>query len=70
MSYTANDLTALESAIKEGVFKVKYADKEITYRTLNEMNKLRDQMRAGLSVTKKQLPRYGVTFSKGLTDES
>lgn len=44
MAWTQNDLTVLESAIAQGALTVKYADKEVTYRSLDEMLKLRELM--------------------------
>ena len=42
-SWTAYDLQVLENAIKTGAKKVKYSnDKEVEYRELSDMLKLRD----------------------------
>ena len=49
-SWTSYDLTVLENAIKTGAKKVKYSnDKEVEYRDLSEMLKLRDIIAASLS---------------------
>ena len=50
-TFTSDDLAKLEKAIANGVKSVKYTDKEITYRTLDEMIKARDIMRAELGIT-------------------
>ncbi len=75
--FTFADLTALEKAIAEGVRRVKYSDKEIEYRSLDEMMKARSLMRESLGV-KKRCGRKGLfggtrivgQHSKGLNDES
>lgn len=49
-SWTSYDLQVLESAIKTGAKKVKYSnDKEVEYRDLSEMLKLRDIIAASLN---------------------
>ena len=40
--FTQEKLDALENAIAEGVLKVKYQDKEVQYRSLDEMLRLRE----------------------------
>jgi hypothetical protein len=40
MAYTLDQLTALQDAIAQGVLEVKHADKTVTYRSLNEMNRI------------------------------
>lgn len=44
MTFTTDDLSRLNAAIAEGTKKVKYQDKEVEYRSLDEMLKLRDLM--------------------------
>ena len=51
--FTLEALAALEKAIGEGVRRVKYSDKEIEYRDLDEMLKARDLMRSTLGLNKK-----------------
>jgi len=41
-------LAAIEEAIAGGYLKVKYDDKEVTYRGLDELLKVRDMIRARL----------------------
>lgn len=49
MAFQQSDLTALEAAIATGALKVRYSDgREVTYRTLAEMQRLRQLMRAEL----------------------
>lgn len=61
MSWTESDITALESAIKQGTVRVKFADREITYRSLDDMLKLRDTMISavrGRKAAKVYTPEY------------
>ena len=47
---TLADLETLEKAIAKGVKSVKYTDKEITYRSIDEMLKARDFLRGLLGL--------------------
>tara|TARA_R110000803_G_scaffold162194_1_gene225787 strand:+ start:2667 stop:2906 length:240 start_codon:yes stop_codon:yes gene_type:complete len=47
-TYTEENLANLEAAIAEGALKVKYADKEIEYRSLKDMLKIVDIMKKAL----------------------
>jgi thiamine monophosphate synthase len=51
-NFTDQDLAELEKAIATGVKTVKYTDKEITYRTMDEMLAARDIIRMALGHTK------------------
>lgn len=73
VAVTDENLLLLEQALFEGVKKVKYSDKEIEYRSLDEMIKLRNMMKKELcqnsSKTKKGLfggRRINAKHSKGL----
>lgn len=73
-SFTEAQLIALESAIADGALKVKYSDKEVEYRSLEEMLKIRDIMRNSLGLNKSCKGRglFGgkrlkMEHSKGLT---
>lgn len=74
-SFTQDQLTALEGAIAEGALRVKYSDKEVEYRSLEEMLKIRDMMRNALGLnstcsSSKGLfggKRLKMEHSKGLT---
>lgn len=50
---TREKLDALECAIAEGALRVKYSDKEIEYRSLDDMFRARDWMRKCLGLVKK-----------------
>lgn len=64
MAWTLEQLEALEEAIAKGVLTVKYSDKEIKYRSLDEMFQIRNQIRKALGLTKKG-DRLYVQTSKG-----
>jgi hypothetical protein len=64
-SWTQADLDAIEKAIASGALSVRYADKSVTYRTLTEMNTIRDQIRRALGKTSKTQRVYP-SHSKGL----
>lgn len=67
MAYTSQQLEALESAIAQGVTKVKYADKEVEYRSLDDMIRLRNIMRQELGMSGGIASRRTLAeFSKGL----
>jgi len=65
-NFTAEDLAALEQAIAKGVMRVKYTDKEITYRSLDEMLKIRDIMRNCLGITSNKSLRKVASTNKAL----
>lgn len=68
MAFTQDKLNALEDAIAEGTLEVKYRDRTITYRSLNEMLKIRDLIRKNLGIISKGSVRLKASFDKGLTD--
>lgn len=66
--WTADDYNQLKAAIALGALRVEYADKRIEYRSLNEMQRLLNEMAEQLgynSGVKKTSRRIG-NFTKGL----
>lgn len=63
-TFSQEQLTALDEAIAQGVLEVKYADKTVTYRSLNEMMRIRSLMLS--SVSSKRPSRRLAVHSKGL----
>lgn len=63
MSWTQEDLTALNSAIAQGVKKVAYRDRTIEYRDLKEMLTLKSQMDTALGVVKRTTRIYQGTVT-------
>lgn len=64
-SWTEEDLATLRDAIKQGVRKVDYQDKSVTYHSLDEMLKLLRIMEEALGVKKKS-GRLFAEAGKGL----
>ena len=48
MSFSEEQLTALEGAISQGTLTVEFNGKRVTYRSLDEMLRLRDIIRKSL----------------------
>lgn len=69
MAWTQADLDALETQMASGVLKVKYADKEVTYASFEDMKKARAMIRKALGQTNKR-QRIFAKFSKGLDGDS
>ena len=65
MPWTQSQLTALDDAIAQGVLTVKYQDRTVTYRTLDEMLKLRETMKQELGLTEGRVRLYA-RHSKGI----
>lgn len=68
MAWTQDDLTILEKAIAQGATRVKYADKEVEYRSLSEMYNIREQIKdeLGLNGSLKNKGRRYASFDKGI----
>ena len=65
MAWTQADLDALEASIKGGVRTVSYADRSVTYHSLNEMLKLRMVMQESVSAATAPTPRIGRLYISG-----
>lgn len=63
--YTLPQYNALVSAYAQGVLRVKYGDKEIEYRSMQEMKQIINDMEVSLGL-KKSIKKKYVQFSKGL----
>lgn len=66
MAFTQAQLTAIENALAEGVLTVKYQDKQVTYRSLDELIRIRNLMSQSLNQTGGVVERKP-EFSKGLS---
>jgi len=66
MAYTMEQYTALQAAIAEGALTVRYADKSVQYRSLDEMVRILKLMATdlGLNANNDGGRRYA-SFSKG-----
>lgn len=52
MAYTQADVDALEAAIKSGALRVRVADRETTFRSLDEMQTILRDMKRQVAGTK------------------
>ena len=66
MAYTQTQLDKIEEAISLGTLEVWYGDKRITYRTLDEMIRIANIMKADLGTIKTGNTRLFASFKKGL----
>lgn len=64
--YTIEQYNALCAAIAQGVHIVKYGDKEVTYRSLDEMKNIRKEMEVQLGISKAAPTKKFASFTKGL----
>lgn len=65
MSWTQSDLDKLESAIATGARRVKFKDREVEYRSHDEMVKARELIRKKLGLTTAASGRKYYCTSKG-----
>lgn len=48
-SFTVDQLNKLKKAISQGALTVEYADKKVTYRSLNEMIRIKQMIEAEIN---------------------
>ncbi|MCQ9423367.1 hypothetical protein NRB16_07500 [Pseudomonas sp. LJDD11] len=66
MAYTIEQYSALQAAIAEGALSVRYADKSVTYRSLDEMMRILKLMATELGINAGHAGGRRLTaFSKG-----
>ncbi|MEW8253754.1 MAG: hypothetical protein AB2747_05330 [Candidatus Thiodiazotropha taylori] len=62
MAYTQTDLDRIEAAIATGQLSVSFRDKTVTYRSIDDLIKVKREIKASLagasSTTPKAYPRY------------
>lgn len=51
MAWTTSDLTTIETAIASGTLSVQFADRRVQYRTMDELLKARDIIKAAVDST-------------------
>jgi hypothetical protein len=68
MSFTTEQLAALEEQIASGVSRMRHGERDETFQSLDDLIALRDRMRAelGLAGTDNGRTQRYATFSKGL----
>lgn len=67
MAFTLGQLQELEKSIAEGVLTTKYEDRLTTFRSLDEMQRLRRLMLKELGLIKSDLKRTRVATNKDLS---
>lgn len=65
-NYTTEMLAALDEAIATGALTVKYGDKTVTYRSLDEMLRIKKLMQNELGLSDNTNGRTFGSVSKGL----
>lgn len=65
MAYTTTDLEAIERAIATGARIVEYADRKVEYRSIGELIRARDEIRAGLAPRNVPLVRAWTAVQDG-----
>ena len=65
MNWTVQDLIALDKAIAQGVKRVEYHDKNVEYRSLDDMLRIRRIIVASLSPVYRAGGRTYASVSKG-----
>ena len=68
MAYTTLEYDTLVKAIAQGALIVKYGDKEVTYRSLSDMLKLKKLMQDELTPSAAKPSRRYAQHAKGLTE--
>jgi hypothetical protein len=61
MAFTQTDLDAIERALASGELTIRTADRQVTYRTTDELIKARDTVAAALqaqTASARQYPRH------------
>ena len=66
MAWTQSDLDAIDAAIKSGTTMVKYDTKTVTYRSLDELIRIRGLMQKELGLTTGASGRVYAETSKGI----
>jgi len=52
MAYTQSDLDRLQKAMSNGILRTKFGEREVTYRSLDEMRALERQIKKELGRTR------------------
>lgn len=64
MAWTQADLDAIETAIAQGVEMVRYRDRVVNYRSLDEMLRTKQEIEQSLATTP-MIRQFRVNSSKG-----
>lgn len=66
MAYSKEQYQTLQDAIASGTLSVKYSDKEVTYRSMDDMLRILALMEAELFPSKKSTRRKYAVYDKGI----
>jgi hypothetical protein len=66
MPYSKEQYQTLQDAIASGTLSVKYSDKEVTYRSLDDMIRVLNLMRTELFPDKRPVRRKYALYDKGI----
>lgn len=66
MAFTEADLAAITKAIASGTTRVKYQDKEVEYRSLSELERIRATIADSLSSESSGIKRAIGVYDSGL----
>jgi hypothetical protein len=65
MAWTESDLESVNRAIRLGAVSVRYADRTVTYRSLDELRSIKREIEQALGVETPSRRRYG-QYGSGL----
>lgn len=65
MAWKEADIVAIDEAIKQGATRVRYGDREVVYRSLDEMLRLRDVMKSSVRGKAKPTAHTFSEYSRG-----
>lgn len=65
MSYTQAQLDALEAMIAGGILESEYDGKRVKYRSMVELIRARDTVRAGLTTSATRITHINPTYDPG-----
>jgi nuclear transport factor 2 (NTF2) superfamily protein len=66
VAYTEDDLTAVRAALLKGERRVQFADREVEYRSVTELQKVEQAIIAELSIATPRRKQFVITGNKGL----
>lgn len=66
MAFTQLQYDAITDALAQGALTVKYADKEVTYRSLDEMIRIKGMMEHDLGISKNTSRAILTKYKSGL----
>ena len=68
MSWTITDLTAIETAIASSELRVKFSDREVQYRSMDELLKARDVIKESIASVGGTSPSIRSTYGSFTKD--